>query len=353
MQPLIGTADTLAAVLPALGPHARIAIDTEADSLHCYFEKLCLIQISVPGHDLLIDPLAGFALDPLFIALEGKELVIHGADYDLRLLRRVGYAGPAKVFDTMIAARLAGITEFSLAALLKRYFALEVTKASQKANWARRPLSPQMIDYAIMDTHHLLEIAARLESELTALGRLAWFAQSCDRAIHASTIVKERDPEQAWRITGSKDFRGRGAAILRALWQWRDAEAQSVDRPSFHILHNEHLLDAAHRFERGQEVEIDHLKGGRRRRFYEAAERAIAMPENEWPKFVRTPRPRPTRDEEARCRDYKAKRDAIATSLNLDPSLIAPKSTLESLAANRDEAAARMMPWQRELMGLV
>src|SRR5438067_12967512 len=105
MQPLIETAETLHAVLPLLAPHARIPIDTEADSLHCYFEKLCLIQISVPGHDLLIDPLAGFSLDPLFESLAGKELVIHGADYDLRLLRRVGFAGPARVFDTMIAAR--------------------------------------------------------------------------------------------------------------------------------------------------------------------------------------------------------------------------------------------------------
>ena len=352
MQPLLESAAALAAVLPALGPHPRIAIDTEADSLHCYFEKLCLIQISVPGTDLLIDPLAGFPLDPLFATFAGKELVIQGADYDLRLLRRVGFAGPARVFDTMIAARLCGITEFSLAALLKRYFNLEVTKASQKANWARRPLSPQMIDYAIMDTHHLLEIAARLEAELVKLGRLAWFEQSCERAIVASTIVKDRDPEQSWRITGSKDFRGRGAALLRALWQWRDAEAQAVDRPSFHILHNEKLLEAAARFERGQEVEIDHLKGTRRRRFYEAAEQALALPESEWPRFVRNPRPRPTREEEARCRDYKSKRDTVASALQLDPSIIAPKSTLENLAANRDEAAAKMMPWQRELMGL-
>ena len=352
MQPLIGESDTLASVLPALGPHPRIAIDTEADSLHCYFEKLCLIQISVPGCDLLIDPLAGFPLEPLFAALEGKELVIHGADYDLRLLRRVGYAGPAGVFDTMIAARLCGITQFSLAALLKRYFSLEVTKASQKANWARRPLSPQMIDYAIMDTHHLLEIAGFLEAELRQIGRSEWFAQSCERAIVASSIVKERDPEQAWRITGSKDFRGRGAALLRALWQWRDSEAQTADRPSFHILHNEMLIEAAHRLERGQEVEIDHLKGGRRRRFFKAAERAMAKPESEWPQFVRNPRPRPTRDEEVRCSEFRVKRDALATSLQLDPSLIAPKSTLEGLAANREETAARMMAWQRELMGL-
>src|SRR5437868_3343088 len=122
MNPLIENADSLAAILPLLAPHARIPIDTEADSLHCYFEKLCLIQISVPGHDLLIDPLAGVSLDPLFQALAGKELIIHGADYDLRLLRRVGFVVTAPVFDTMIAARLCGIAEFSLAALIQRYF---------------------------------------------------------------------------------------------------------------------------------------------------------------------------------------------------------------------------------------
>ena len=80
-------------------------------------------------------------------------------------------------------------------------------------------------------------------------------------------------PDQLWRITGSKDLRGRAAAVLRALWQWRDAEAQAVDRPTFHILHNEQLIDAAAPFDRGQEVDFPQLKGGRRRRFFEAAER--------------------------------------------------------------------------------
>ena len=352
MHPLLGTAHALDAALPALAPHPRIAIDTEADSLHCYFEKLCLIQISVPGTDLLIDPLAGFPLDPLFAALAGRELVIHGADYDLRLLRRVGFAGPSRVFDTMIAARLCGFTEFSLAALLKRYFTIEVTKASQKANWARRPLSPQMSDYAVMDTHHLLEIAALLETNLRELARWTWFEQSCERAIVAATITKERDPDQSWRITGSKDLRGRSGAVLRALWHWRDAEAQSVDRPAFHILHNEQLLDAAGRFDRGAQIDLDHIKGSRRRRLYDAAEKALTLPESEWPTIVRVPRPRTTREEDARFAQLKKKRDAAATELKLDPSLIAPKSVLENLAADRDATAAKMMPWQRELMDL-
>ena len=272
MNPLIDTAESLAAALPLLAPCARIPIDTEADSLHCYFEKLCLIQISVPGHDLLIDPLANLSLEPLFAAFEGKELIIHGADYDLRLLRRVGYAGPTSVFDTMIAARLCGIPEFSLAALIKKYFGVELVKGSQKANWARRPLPPLMLDYAVKDTYYLAEIATNLENELIRLGRLEWFHQACEKAIVASTIIKERDPDELWRITGSKDLRDRGSAILRALWFWRDAEAQAVDHPSFHLLHSEQLIDAAARFDREQEVDLPQLHGARRRRFFEAVE---------------------------------------------------------------------------------
>src|SRR5258708_39225333 len=103
--------------------------------------------MSAPGPDLLIDPLAGCPLATLFGAAAGKELIIRGADYDLRLLRRVGFTVTAPVFDTMIAARLCGIVEFSLAALIKRYFDVQLTKGSQKANWARRPLSPQMAEY--------------------------------------------------------------------------------------------------------------------------------------------------------------------------------------------------------------
>src|SRR5438067_13019344 len=114
---MIQTDSELSKLLPTLFAIDRVAVDTEADSLHCYFEKLCLIQISVPGHDVLVDPLAKFSLLPLFEILNRKELVLHGADYDLRLLRRVGFAEPQSIFDTMIAARLTGHQEFSLAAL--------------------------------------------------------------------------------------------------------------------------------------------------------------------------------------------------------------------------------------------
>jgi ribonuclease D len=350
--PFIDTASGLGTMLPALTPHPRIAVDTEADSLHCYFEKLCLIQVSVPDRDWLIDPLAGFCLDPFFAALADKEIILHGADYDLRLLRRVGFAGPLTVFDTMIAARLCSVAEFSLAALLKRHFGLEIAKASQKANWARRPLSGTMLDYAVNDTRHLHRLAEIYEGELRRLGRWSWFEQSCERAVQASGVSRERDAEELWRINGSGLLRGRPAAILRELWRWRDEEARALDKPSFHILHNEQLIAAATRLAAGEPVEFGHLRGPRLARFQETVRRALAVPETEWPRSVRTPRPRPSREEEERCKQLKTKRDAAAAELQLDPSLIAPKATIESLASQPAETAARMMPWQRELLGL-
>ena len=85
---MIASSDELAAILPQLKSVDRVAVDTEADSLQCYFEKLCLVQMSFAGSDYLVDPLAGFDLSPLAAALEGKEIVLPGADFDLRLMKR-------------------------------------------------------------------------------------------------------------------------------------------------------------------------------------------------------------------------------------------------------------------------
>src|SRR5262249_6062047 len=225
---MIVTAEELFDYLPHIMAASRVAIDTEADSLHCYREKLCLVQIEVPGQKdgTLLDPLAGFSLVPFFDALRGKLLVLHGADYDLRLFRRTGEFVPTEIFDTMIAARLVGRNQFSLAALVKSYFGIEMTKGSQKANWAKRPLTAQMMTYARNDTRYLFEIADRLTDELEAKGRMPWFHQSCRRLVeNVAQSEPEKSREDAWRIAGSGTFRGRAAALLRELWWWRDAEA--------------------------------------------------------------------------------------------------------------------------------
>ena len=349
---MITDSESLNALIGEIAGIDRLAIDTEADSLHCYFEKLCLIQLSIPGRDELIDPLAGFSVEPLCSELARHELILHGADYDLRLMARAGNLKATRVFDTMIAARLTGRTEFSLAALLAANFGVTLAKQSQKANWAKRPLPAQMLEYAVKDTHYLLPLAQKLEEELRALGRMEWFAQSCEKAILSASATRVRDVENAWRISGSSDLQGRAAAVLRALWNWREREARTADRPPFHILHNEQLIVCASGFDTGNPVVPHHLSGGRLTRFLAAAEQGLNDPEAEWPQPVRKPRIRSTAEQQRLFNHYKAERDKSAARLSLDPSLIAPKAAIEAIAFNPIDAREKLMPWQRALIGI-
>src|SRR5215467_2016615 len=237
MTNVIASNTRLPELLKKINAANRVALDTEADSLHSYREKLCLVQISVAspvslsnteqswesgstaplrdgkpglpgcdGHvaasislgmivqsvcDFIVDPLRNLDFEQLRHALEPKEIVLHGADYDLRMLRRGLNFTAARIFDTVLAARLLGIREFGLGALVKRFFGVELHKHSQKANWAVRPLPPRMIKYALNDVHYLLPLAAKLEEALDRLDRHEWFRQSCERAIEAASISRE------------------------------------------------------------------------------------------------------------------------------------------------------------------
>src|SRR5512146_2676543 len=131
-----------------------VAIDTEADSLHSYFDKVCLIQMSAGSDDLVIDPLARVDLQAFgrILADPGITKIFHGGDYDLRILNRDFGFTISNFVDTMVCAQLLGYEAFGLAALLDRHFGVKVNKAHQRADWAMRPLPPDMLDYAAMDT---------------------------------------------------------------------------------------------------------------------------------------------------------------------------------------------------------
>ena len=349
---LITTASQLAELLPDIEKVDRVAIDTEADSLHCYREKLCLLQISVPGRDSLVDPLADVDLESLRELLERKEIVLQGADFDLRMLRRGLNFVAHKIFDTVIAARLLGIREFSLAALVKRHFDVELPKGSQKANWAQRPLPARMAEYAINDTRYLLPLAEKLEAELERHQRLNWFRQSCERAIEQASVKRVRDEDEAWRIRGSGALRGPAAAVLRALWQWREKEAEAVDRPSFHILQNHELLQATEKFVAGTVPDYRHFSERRRRAFRQAAESALQMPEKEWPVSRRRFGTRPSQETVRRTEELRQRRDRAAKELKLEPAFVAARGALEAIAADPVHAEKLLVPWQRELLGV-
>jgi ribonuclease D len=339
-------------LISLLDRHNRVAVDTEADSLHCYREKLCLLQVSLPEGDFLVDPLAENDLGALADTLARKEIVLHGADYDLRLLRRALDFRPTRVFDTVIAARLLGGREFSYAALVEKYFGVELAKGSQKANWALRPLSEKMEEYARNDTHYLLALAEKLEKQLIERDRLAWFQQSCERAILSAAIDRERDMEEVWRIRGSGLIRGREAAILRALWYWRDREAQRFDRPPFHVLRNDQLLEIARTAVRGETPQFRHFSERRMRDFRTTIEQALALKEEDWPETRRRRGERPTREMERAAEAMRKRRDQAAHELKIEPSFIAPRATIDAIAADSACAERLLVPWQRNLLGL-
>lgn len=373
---MITDAERLASLTEQIESADRVAVDTEADSLHSYREKLCLLQISVrapdavdgvanagprvsPGSesvravcDYIVDPLATTDLEPLRRALEAREIVLHGADYDLRMLRRGLNLAASKIFDTMIAARLLGVREFSLAALVKRYFGLTLLKGSQKANWAQRPLPTRMAEYAINDVHYLLPLAEKLEAELDRCERRDWLQQSCQRAIELVAVARIRNQDELWRIRGSGVIRGRAAAVLRVLWQWREKEAEKADRPPFHVLRNEELLKAAVKFASGSVPDYKHFSLRRRQAFRDAAQAALRAPESEWPVSRRQFGTRPNNETVQRAEELSRRRNRSAEELGLEPSFIAPRSTLEAIAADGTRAAALLVPWQRELIGV-
>jgi ribonuclease D len=349
---VIASDSQLAEILPRLRGVNRVAVDTEADSLHCYFEKLCLIQLTFDDADLLVDPLAPLDLQPLCTALAEREIVLQGMDFDLRLLRRSFSLPVREVFDTVIAARMLGLPEFSLAALVQRYFEVTLAKGSQKANWARRPLPPAMETYARNDTHYLLPLAAKMEEQMRALGRMEWFRQSCQRALEQTFLSRERDPDGAWRITGSGMLSPQTSAVLRAIWQWRDREAQQADRPAFHILQNSAMIEAANQFIAGGTPDFRHLSERRRRGFLAAAREALELPESAWPQRparlnrVRTP------GFDKKVEALRRRRDQHAKELAIDPAFIAPRNALEGIAADPGRSETLLVQWQRDLLGL-
>ena len=329
-----------------------VAVDTEGDSLHCYFEKLCLIQIGLPEQDVLIDPLEPLDFSRFNAVLAQRRIILHGCDFDLRMLRRGTKFAPGEVFDTYLAARLVGLKEVGLASLVKEFFEIELPKSSQKANWARRPLTPAMIEYAINDTLYLIDLAERLTEELRAKGRWEWFEESCQKAVLAAGEDREKDPERIWKITGSAALRGRELAVLRALWHWRDAEAQKADRPSFQILRNEELIELAKSTSEGEVQLPTGVHGTRRKRLTALLQEALLLPEAEWPQRVRLIRDRPTAEQEQRMEQLKNRRDRVAEDLQLDPGVIAPRQALERISREPETVGSILMRWQQQLLGL-
>lgn len=355
MPEYIDTAADLSSLLVRLreAPDRVCAIDTEADSLHRYKESLCLIQLSAAGENVLIDPLALNDLSPFDEYLNECDVWMHGADYDMTMLRREFGRIPSRVWDTQIGARLLGVRRFGLSDLVEHWFGVVLQKTSQKADWGLRPLTPRMLDYAINDVVYLMPLAECIVEELIDAGRYEWFVQSCDAA-RKKVMERIDQRDEAWRISGGGRLTPRGLAYLRALWHWRDAEAAEWDRPTFMIAGNKDLLAWAELLEAGQEVALakHHRRGQRLQRFDAAIAAVGMMDESELPQKMKTVRRRKDADFDRALDVFLKKRETLAAELNIESSLIIARSTAESIVAGEVAIEESLLPWQRELLGL-
>ena len=244
---LVADARALDELLAALAAEPAVALDTESNSFHVYRERVCLIQLSTRGGDFVVDP---FAVDvrplgPVLVSAEA--VVLHGADYDVRCLKReYGFALPS-LFDTMAAARRLGRAGLGLSALVEEHFGVALSKDFQRSDWGRRPLAAEQVRYAALDTHFLLALFDLLAGELRERG--LWEAAKVEFARIAAVEPRPRvfDPEGWRRLKGARDLDAAGRAVLRALWILREERAGALDRPPFKVMPEQAMLEVARR----------------------------------------------------------------------------------------------------------
>jgi ribonuclease D len=350
---VINSDGKLAEILPELQSADWVAMDTEADSLHAYPEKLCLIQISTARHDHLVDPLAEIDLTPLWPTLKKHQLILHGADYDLRLLRKTNGFVPDHIFDTMLASRLLGEREFGLFNLVQKHLGITLEKGSQKADWSKRPLTPRMETYAMHDTHYLKPVADILRGQLMEKQRLAWLEQCCDRLIAECAVPPKPEPDLVWRVKGCHQLMPPSLAVLRQIWHWREKEAFASNRPPFFVLSHETLVAiSAAATDHGAIGPLlpRHFSPRRKDGLLEAIQQGLAVGPEDHPRPLRSISRRHTDAERRRFMVMEQGRNRCADELQLDPTLIASRATLIALSDDWDRHSGELMDWQREIL---
>jgi len=345
--------DGLKALVKDLKKVEEVPIDTEADNLHHYHTRVCLIQLRAGDNDYLVDPLSNLDLQPIWDALRDKTLIMHGSDFDLRLLWELAEFRPARVFDTMLAAQLVGARRIGLSSLLKDYLDVDHPKDSQKSDWSRRPLPDKMLHYAVGDVAHLPLLKKKIEDQLRDLGRLKWHRQKCDWQVEVALSGFPRQDEYAWRIGPHNKLRPRAQATLFELWHWREGEAERLDRPPFKVMSNDYLIKLSNAVEDGSIRKVyDALPKGLKRGRSRGLEEALKRGEEKDPKSLpRRPRNRNGRQplnaaELLRQDGLKHCRDQAAVGLKIDPTLIATRIQLARLARAPADAAEVLLPWQ-------
>ena len=348
----IDNADTLAAHLDAWKGQALVAMDTEFIRERTYYPQLALVQLAVPGEVLLVDPLAPGMAAVLAGFLEDSSIIklMHSASEDLQALLRGCGAVPSPVFDTQVAAALAGMgSGLSYLKLVEQVTGVTLEKGETRSDWLRRPLSDSQLKYAADDVLHLHAVHEVVEPKLRALGRLDWLQADSERAVRNARLDVD-DPNPHLAVRSAQTLDAPGQARLRRLLTWRDAEARRSDRPKSWVLDNELAVQLSRRpfddYHRFSAVMDANPKAPRkaRRELWELVSAPIADDELEIP----LNRSGEGLDKEKLKRMQEAVA-ALATSLDMPEGLLCSRKHLEALLEGRGWPDA-LEGWRRSLL---
>ncbi len=347
----VRTPDALSQLAASLSGTEALAADSESDSLHHFPEKVCLVQLSTPdGVVFLVDPLALPDLGPLAAVFADRSVVkvMHGAAYDLAVMKRDFGFEFAGLFDTMVAAQFLGMPEVGLAALLRQVLGVESGESRQRDDWAARPLLPEQEQYAADDVRHLLPLRARLLESLQVRGRADWVEEEC-RALEATPAAdRVFRPEDCLGIKGARMLDRRGLAVLRELFVARENWARAWGRPPFKVLGNDTLLRLAARRPRTPEdlARVPGCTPTVLNRYGEGILRAVGrgaeISEALLPSLPRSRKPRLSPAVERRIAALLAWRVGAAPRLALDPGLLLPRRLIERLAEAAPDTLAAL-----------
>ncbi|HSN77297.1 MAG TPA: HRDC domain-containing protein [Anaerolineae bacterium] len=276
---VVDSAEALHALVLAAQQVPVISVDTESNSLFAYFHRVCLLQISLPDHDYVIDPLA-VDLTPLggLFADPACQKIFHAAENDILGLKRDYQFTFANIFDTMLAARILGWPQAGLAGILAVRFDVHLNKSLQRADWGQRPLDPALLAYAQLDTHYLLPLRDQQEAELRARDRWDEALESFARLPQVEWVEKPFDVDGFWSLPGARDLSPSALAVLQQLFLWREQQARNENRPPFKIIDQRTLVTISRQQPAAPEAlrRIGGMTSGQARRYGTALLQAVA-----------------------------------------------------------------------------
>ena len=289
-----------------------------------------------------------------------QQKILHAAENDLVCLRRDFQFSFANIFDTMTAARTLGWPQVGLAPILNTHFGVTMDKKYQRADWKRRPLTPEQLEYACLDTHHLVALRDKQFDELTAAGRWPEAQEEFER------LARGRDDQDVvstpcpafWRVKGAHDLSPQQAALLDALFTYREREADRLDRPPFKVLTEAVLLELARRAPRHTEElrRVPGMTSDQTRRHTPALLRAIEQGLQAPPQHAsrEAREPKDVRDRYDRLHTWRKKR---ARARGVESDVIVPRTTLHDLARRAPRTHHELAtikdfgPWRRDAYG--